>query len=212
MITIIDYGSGNLLSVATAFRKLGADLKVSSSPADVAAADKLVLPGVGSLGDGMDQLRRSGLVDLLNQRILAERVPILGICLGLQMFTKRSEEDDAPGFGWIDAETRRFRPAADSQLKVPHLGWNEVARRREHAILQGIPDRTCFYFAHSYHLVCHQPADVLTTTVYGDEFVSGIERGNLFGFQFHPEKSHDFGWRLIRNFLDYQPASAAGAA
>jgi glutamine amidotransferase len=204
VITIIDYGSGNLLSVATAFRRLGAEITVSCQPADVLAAERIVLPGVGSLADGMNRLRETGVAGALERKVVQQRTPILGICLGMQMFSRRSEEGDAPGFGWIEAETRRFAPPADSPLKVPHMGWNEVRLARPHAIVRQVPSGACFYFAHSYHVVCDDPADVLATTDFGGEFTSAVQREHVFGFQFHPEKSHELGAQLIRNFLDYR--------
>jgi glutamine amidotransferase len=204
VVTIIDYGSGNLLSVAKAFRRLLPDVCVSSRPEDVAQADKIVLPGVGSLADGMRHLEASGIAEVLRRRVTKEKVPILGICLGLQMFTRRSEEGDAPGFGWINAQTRRFAPTEQSGLKVPHLGWNEVRLTRQHPIVRGIPSGACFYFAHSYRVICEDQADVLATTDYGGQFASAVQRENLFGVQFHPEKSHDLGARLIRNFLELE--------
>lgn len=204
VVTIIDYGSGNLLSVAKAFRRLQPDVRVSNKAADVAAADKIVLPGVGSLADGMRQLEASGIAEVLRRRVAEQNTPLLGICLGLQMFTRHSEEGDAPGFGWIDAETLRFRPAEGSGLKVPHMGWNEVHLKRDHPIVRGIPSGACFYFAHSYRVLCNDPDDVLATTDYGGPFASAVQRGHLFGLQFHPEKSHDLGARLIRNFLEYR--------
>lgn len=201
MITIIDYGAGNLISVANSLRKLGVTPTISSNPDDIASAEKLVLPGVGSLGTGMNNLRELGLIDVLHERVLRQKTPILGICLGLQMFTKHSEEGDAAGLGWIDAETKRFSFEGPGAPKIPHIGWNEVTFRKAHPILEEVDSGSCFYFAHSYRVLCRDPADILATTNYGGEFVSAIQHENIFGIQFHAEKSHRTGFRLLKNFL-----------
>jgi len=138
---------------------------------------------------------------MLNRKVLEEHTPILGICLGMQLFTKHSEEGDAAGLGWIDADSRRFRFDAGSGLRVPHVGWNTIQRRQPSALLEGVPSDQQFYFVHSYHVVCRDPDDVLTTTWYGHDFVSAVHRGNILGVQFHPEKSHEEGMRLIANFI-----------
>lgn len=201
MITIIDYGAGNLISVATTLKKLGADVRISSRPEDVRAAEKLVLPGVGSLGTGMRNLRELGLIEPLCEKVLERKTPILGICLGLQMFTRHSEEGDCAGLGWIDAETRRFRFNGPNAPKIPNLGWNEVVFRKPHPVHRGVDPGACFYFAHSYRVFCANPADVLATADYGGEYVCAAQVGNIIGIQFHAEKSHRNGFQLLRNFL-----------
>ncbi len=201
LVTIIDYGIGNLQSVGAAFRKTGAEVRVSADPGDALAADKLVLPGVGSFAAGMEHLRSRGLVDALQRRVMTDRTPILGICLGLQLFTRRSEEGDAAGLGWLAAETRRFPFSQTNDPKVPHLGWNEVRFDAKHPLLEGVPPHACFYFAHSYTVCCDRPEDVLGSTRYGLDFASAVHSGNLYGIQFHPEKSHGAGQRLIENFV-----------
>lgn len=204
MITIIDYGAGNLISVAMTLRKLGSQVRITSAVDDVAKAEKLLLPGVGSLGTGMDNLRERNLIDVLNQKVLVDHTPILGICLGLQMFTRYSEEGDAAGLAWIDAETRRFQFPAESPLRVPHIGWNEVVWRKEHPVVQGIPSGSCFFFAHSYAVRCMNPEDVLATTSYGSDYHSAVQKNNIIGIQFHAEKSHQHGFQLLRNVLQLQ--------
>lgn len=201
LIAIIDYGIGNLQSVAAAFRRTGAMVRVSAEPADVMAADKLVLPGVGSFAAGMEHLRSRGLLEALDRRVMADKTPILGICLGFQMFSRRSEEGSAAGLGWLAAETRRLPFYRPDEPKVPHLGWSEVSFDPTHRLLQGVPPRTCFYFAHSYAVCCDRPEDVLATTRYGVDFVAAAHAGNIYGIQFHPEKSHGAGQRLIDNFV-----------
>lgn len=202
MIAIINYGIGNLDSVLRAFRKCGADVTVSSSPAVISGARGLVLPGVGSFAEAMGHLRERGLVEVLNDCVMTRKVPVLGICLGFQMFTRHSEEGDAAGLGWIDGVTRRFDFGGDAAgLRVPHMGWDEVFWRAPGLLLTGIPAEACFYFAHSYYVDCEDDC-VLGRSDYGRPFVSAVLRDNLVGFQFHPEKSHAVGLRLLGNFVD----------
>lgn len=199
MITIVDYHMGNLGSILNMLKKIGQPAQVTADPALIAAADKLVLPGVGAFDAGMDNLERSGLVPLLNRRVLEDRVPTLGICLGMQLMTRSSEEGTRAGLGWIDAEALRFRPA-DAALKVPHMGWNRVMPARPSPLTDELPDEPRFYFVHSFYVRCHDRADVLLTTPFGEPFASAFQRGNVWGVQFHPEKSHKFGMALLRNF------------
>ncbi len=201
MIAIVNYDMGNLDSVARAFRQCGAEAVLTSNPEEIERAAGVVLPGVGFFDEAMRNLKEGGLDTLLTRRALEERVPFLGICLGFQMFTKHSEEGDAPGLGWIDGVTRRFRfDDAEEPLKVPHMGWNELSPRKDSPLLEGIAPDSCFYFAHSYCVFCEEEDAVLATTSYGTEFVSAVARDNLFGVQFHPEKSHRAGLQMIANF------------
>ncbi|MBI4705044.1 MAG: imidazole glycerol phosphate synthase subunit HisH [Deltaproteobacteria bacterium] len=201
MIAIIDYGIGNLGSVYNMLRKLGADLRLTAEPAVVASADKLILPGVGAFDEGMRNLAERGLQDALDEAVLQRRTPILGICLGMQLFSRRSEEDVLPGLGWIAADTVRFTfPAGADQPKVPHMGWNTIQATGEHPLLEGLAEGR-FYFVHSFYLRCHDESDVLATSLHGIEFAACLCRGNVVGTQFHPEKSHKFGLRLLGNFL-----------
>jgi imidazole glycerol-phosphate synthase subunit HisH len=201
MIAIVDCGIGNVGSVANMFRKIGVPAVVSGDPVIVAEAEKLVLPGVGAFDHGMTRLRASGLVPILARRVLHDKTPILGICLGLQLFSRDSEEGVCPGLGWLPASTVRFRfsDAEQGLLKVPHMGWNTVypARAEGWPSLSGQPR---FYFVHSYHLACDFPDDVLATARYGYEFAVAVRRENLAGVQFHPEKSHRFGMAVLRDF------------
>jgi glutamine amidotransferase len=200
MIAIIDCGIGNVGSVANMFRKLGVAAVVSGEPAAVERADKLVLPGVGAFDHGMNQLRASGLIPLLERRVLLEKTPILGICLGLQLYTRGSEEGDCPGLGWLPASTVRFRFSGEKErLRVPHMGWNTVEPARAD-VWPSLTGQARFYFVHSYHIECDFADDVLATCSYGYAFVAAARRGNIAGVQFHPEKSHRFGMAVLRDF------------
>lgn len=199
MITIVDYNMGNLGSIRNMLKKIGVDCEVTADPSRIAAATQLILPGVGAFDAGMENLHRSGLVPLLNERVREAGVPILGICLGMQLMTKGSEEGFLPGLGWVDARTRRFQPR-DPALKVPHMGWNRVAVARPSPLVDELPVEARFYFVHSYYISCANEDDVLLRTTHGEEFTSAFEHGNVSGVQFHPEKSHRFGMQLLRNF------------
>lgn len=205
MIVIVDYGMGNLGSIANMLKKIGAkDVKISSNAADVEQANKLILPGVGAFDTGMQQLRETGLIGVLNDKVLEAHTPTLGVCLGMQLMTKVSEEGELPGLGWIDAETIRFR--FDSRLtglKVPHMGWNTVSIQREGVLFKAIYPDARFYFVHSFHIVTHNPEDILATTEYGYPFVSAIQCNHIMATQFHPEKSHKFGMKIYKNFVEY---------
>ena len=202
MITIIDCGMGNLGSILNMLKKIGVTAVISSNIYDIEEAKKLILPGVGAFDNGMKNLNDRGLIPLINRKVLVDGVPILGICLGMQLFSKRSEEGVLPGLGWIDAETVRFRfNSAGTNLKIPHMGWNFVDIRRENLLFRGMDENPRFYFVHSYHVICNNSSDVLTTTSYGYNFISAVNKENIFGVQFHPEKSHKFGMRLLSNFI-----------
>ena len=199
-VVIVDYGMGNLHGVGRRLNRIGAVATVSASPAEVAAAEKLVLPGVGHFGMAMERLRESGLRTVLDEAVLRRETPILGICLGMQLLAARSEEGDAEGLGWIDADVVRFRVKDPLRFKVPQMGWNTIAPRRVHSLLVGLKESPEFYFAHAYHLVCRDPSDVVAETDYEGGFPSIVVRRNVYGVQFHPEKSHDAGDTLLRNF------------
>jgi len=204
MLTIIDYGIGNLTSIQNMLKKAGyPNAIISNKTADIAAADKLILPGVGHFDYGMEQLRQSGFFETLNKRVLVDKVPILGICLGAQLLTECSEEGESSGLGWIKGRTVRFRPEKmNTTLKVPHMGWGEIEQSKQSSLLQGLPDFPRFYFVHSYHLQCTNEVDELASCRYGYSFTACIERDNIIGVQFHPEKSHKFGLQLLSNFIN----------
>lgn len=201
VIVVIDYGMGNIGSVLNMLKKVGATAQPSSDPAVIKEAEKLILPGVGAFDNGMQNLQDKGLIDILNEKVLAQQTPILGICLGVQLFSRRSEEGTLPGLGWVAADTIRFQfPQNGNNLKIPHMGWNYIEIRRDNALLTGFDDPPRFYFVHSYHVACDHADDVLATSHYGLDFTAAVWRGNIMGTQFHPEKSHKFGLKVLANF------------
>lgn len=204
MVVIVDYGMGNLGSILNMLRKIGTHAIISSKEEEVKQADKLILPGVGAFDNGITSLTRLGLTPHLDQKVLQEKTPTLGICLGMQLFGKKSEEGRLPGLGWIDAEVRKFQfEESERRLKIPHMGWNVVKTRRQSSLFNGLEKDSRFYFAHSYHVVCSNTDDPVAETVYGHKFTSSLQIDNILGVQFHPEKSHKFGMTLLRNFIDY---------
>ena len=203
MITIVDYGTSNLGSMQNMLKKVGASSRIAALPQDLEEATKIIVPGVGSFDAGMKKLQQSGMIPLLNQKALVERVPTLGVCLGMQLMTEGSEEGELPGLGWIEARTVRFDQSSDVGLKVPHMGWNEVTPAKSSALIAQFPPGARFYFAHSFHVMCNSTEDVLLTFAYGaNTFAAAFQRGNLMGAQFHPEKSHRFGMTFLKNFVE----------
>lgn len=203
MVVIVDYGMGNLRTVAHKLEKVRAAATVSGEPAGVGRADKLILPGVGSFEAGMTNLRDRLLLPVLTERVLKDKIPILGICLGMQLFTRRSEEGNVDGLGWIAAETRRFEGAiAGPSLKIPHMGWNTLDIKKVSPLLDGMTGNSKFYFLHSYYVSGEDDAATVATTRYGATFVSVLQKGNIFGVQFHPETSHQDGLSLLKNFIE----------
>lgn len=199
MIAIIDYGLGNLSSIKNMFKRVGErDVIITSDAELISRADKVVLPGVGAFDNGMKHLSDYGLIDVLNKKALVEKVPFLGICLGMQLMTKSSEEGELPGLGWFNAKTLKFKPNKD--LKIPHMGWNFVELKNNSIELLGNSSRNRFYFVHSYYVHCEKEENVLMTTQHGVSFHSAIIQDNLIGMQFHPEKSLHFGMSIFANF------------
>ena len=203
MIVIIDYKMGNLGSILNMLKKIGVQAIVSSLPEDILQADKLILPGVGAFDNGMANLKESSLLSVLNEKVLAKKTPILGICLGMQLLTRRSAEGRLEGLGWVEADTVRFRfGKEESTLKIPHMGWNTVMFKTGSVLSSELEDEARFYFVHSFHVVCDREENVAGKTFYGYEFSSAIQNGNIIGVQFHPEKSHKYGLRLLKNFVE----------
>jgi glutamine amidotransferase len=204
MIVIIDYGLGNPKSIQNMLRRAGGDAQISGEPDTLRAASKLILPGVGHFRFAIKSLQNLGLVDVLNERVLDARVPILGICLGAQLFGRRSEEGSCAGLNWIPMETVRFDTSIISRgNKIPHMGWADTLHTNC-LLFQGMTDTPRFYYVHSYHFLCDAPGIAMCTAEHGYRFVSGIACGNIFGVQFHPEKSHVYGQQLLKNFISQQ--------
>lgn len=204
MIVIVDYGMGNLGSVANMLKKIGYPSLISSDKTTIEKATKLILPGVGAFDSAMLRLRELGLVDLLNLKVKVEKVPVLGICLGMQLLANKSEEGGLEkGFGWIQGELIKFRIDKSSHnIRIPHMGWNVVNQKKKSRLFENMFDENRFYFVHSYHYITTNPNDVLLSTQYGYEITAAVESDNILGVQFHPEKSHKFGMQLLKNFVE----------
>jgi glutamine amidotransferase len=198
MIVLVDYGMGNINSVLKALKRIGYKAIASSKKEDIESADRLILPGVGHFKKGMENLRKLDLIEILNKKVIKEKTPILGICLGMQLLTNRSEEGCVAGFGWIKGDTVKFR--IDKKFKIPHIGWNNIKIEKENPIFSEEADQ--FYFAHSFHVIPKNEENILLSTDYGGKFVSGMQKENILGVQFHPEKSHESGLEIIKKFID----------
>lgn len=202
-ISIVDYGVGNLGSIKNMLKKLGANSRIVSRAEEIDNSEKLILPGVGAFDAGMRQLEQSGLRQALDEAVLERTVPVMGICLGMQLMTDGSDEGQTPGLGWIKGRAVKFVSGYGETLKVPHMGWNRVDIVKNHPALQHLGPDSRFYFVHSFHIQCQDQNDVLMQTHYGSKsFDSGFAAGNIIGFQFHPEKSHRFGLALLKGFVD----------
>lgn len=202
MIAIVDYRTGNLGSIQNILKRIGEDSIITSDKDVIANATKIILPGVGSFDTGMRNLIELDLINILNQKALNEKVPVLGICLGMQLLSKKSEEGVLPGLGWINAETQRFNFKNTVEYKIPHMGWNFIKVHKESNLLKNMFSESRFYFVHSFFLMANDKQDILTTSEYEIEFTSAVEKENILGVQFHPEKSHKFGMKLLKNFVD----------
>lgn len=201
MIAILDYGLGNIRAILNIYKRLNVPARIASSSSELEGASRLILPGVGSFDWAMTCLERSGLRARVDALVLEEKLPALGICVGMQMMATRSEEGEGRGLGWIDADVRRFRPSApDQDLWLPHMGWNDVRPTAAAGLFRGLDEEAKFYFLHSYYFRPSREEDVLALTDYHGEFASSVRSGNLYGVQFHPEKSHAWGIRLLENF------------
>jgi imidazole glycerol-phosphate synthase subunit HisH len=200
VILIIDYGMGNLGSIANMLLRIGVVAQISSDPLLVSKATKLILPGVGAFDEGMKNLHQLGLVEPLQRAVIEQGKPVLGICLGMQLFSQGSEEGTRAGLGWLSADTVRFKSTGN--LKVPHMGWNTLRLQKDSPLLEGNSALCKYYFVHSYHLICHEAEDILAVTDHGGNFVAAVQRKRIYGTQFHPEKSHKYGIRLLANFVE----------
>jgi glutamine amidotransferase len=201
MITIINYNSGNLGSIKNMLNYLGIPSQITNDKGAIENAEKLILPGVGHFDYGMQQLKKSGLINVLTKKVIENKIPILGICLGVQLFTKNSEEGNEEGLGWINGKTVSFdKTKLASNQKIPNMGWVDVGSYKQSKLFENMPEDPRFYFVHSYHLKLDNPEDCLVTANYGYDFAAGIEHENIVGVQFHPEKSHKYGMKILENF------------
>lgn len=203
MITIVDYGTSNLGSMQNMLKRIGAQSTIASAPERVMSATKLIIPGVGAFDAGMRKLVDSGLIDALNEKALEEKIPVLGVCLGMQLMSEGSEEGGLPGLGWLEGRAVRFDQKADPGLRVPHMGWNFVMPKKTSRLVEETDAEARYYFAHSYFVQPRNPDDVLLEAQYGAQrFTAAFQRGNIMGAQFHPEKSHRYGIAFLRNFVE----------
>ncbi len=200
MIVIVDYGVGNLASVSNMLRKAGGDVSISRDPAEILLADKLLLPGVGHFDHGMKMLNTSGLREAIDCFALELKRPVLGICLGAQILGRGSDEGVSAGLGWIDMYCHRLE--AMPGIRVPHMGWNQINCQKPSPLLDKLSQDARFYFVHSYWMQCEDPADILAVSIHGQEFTAAVQRGNIYGTQFHPEKSLRHGFNLMKSFVD----------
>ena len=198
MIAILDYGIGNLKSIYNMFKKVGVESFITSNIEDIKNANKYLLPGVGSFDHGITSLKKTLFFETLEKEVLENKKPILGICLGMQLLTNSSEEGKEKGLCWIDAQTIKF-DLEDKSLSIPHMGWNKTNPTNTNDVFKNLEDNR-FYFVHSYHVVCHDDKNILATANYGKRFTCSIYKDNIYGVQFHPEKSHKFGMQLLKNF------------
>lgn len=203
MIGVVDYGVGNVLAFVNMYKRMNIPCRSVQEASDLADVDQIILPGVGSFDFAMSKLNDSGLRDALDQFVLVDRKPMLGVCVGMQMLADSSDEGELPGLGWIPGAVKSFSAdQAVSGIRTPHMGWNNLSTRRGTDLLHELDGDAWFYFLHSYYFVCSQSQDELASCDYGLRFSCAVNRTNIFGVQFHPEKSHDYGARLLRNFSE----------
>lgn len=203
MIAIIDYGVGNIRAFANIYKKLNVPFKIAQKAEDLEHVDKLILPGVGAFDHAMSQLDASGMRQKLDELVLEKELPVVGICVGMQMLAKSSDEGQLPGLGWINSSVKKFD---ESKIKfkthLPHMGWNDIHVIKKNPLMKGLEHNAKFYFLHSYYFECNQSEDAIATADYGIEFTCAVNKKNVYGVQFHPEKSHEYGIQLLNNFSD----------
>ena len=201
MITIINYGVGNIFAFQNVFKRLNIHTKIALNKDDLIGADKIILPGVGSFDYAMTQLNNSRMRESLDFLVLEQKIPVIGICVGMQMMGKRSDEGEMLGLGWIDAEVLKFdENLIHHRTKLPHMGWNDVTPIKSNQLFSGLDEDSIFYFLHSYYFHCNNSDDIIARSNYGIEFTSAVNSQNIYGIQFHPEKSHNYGEKLLFNF------------
>jgi glutamine amidotransferase len=203
MITIVDYGLGNIAAFANVYNRANIDISIARTADDLKGASKLILPGVGHFDHAMELLQQSGMRDTLDDLVLREKVPVIGICVGMQILARCSEEGKLPGLGWLDADVKAFKSqAATKDMALPHMGWNDVHPLSPNKLFEELETEARFYFLHSYYFDCDRRQDVLAICNYGADFGCAVHSANIYGVQFHPEKSHRFGTRLLKNFAE----------
>jgi glutamine amidotransferase len=202
MLFIVDYGVGNLASIKNMLKKIGVDAEISGNEDDINTADRLILPGVGAFDTCVMKLQQSGLQEVLNKKVLRDKTPVLGICVGMQLLLSGSEEGILPGLGWVAGKNVKFsQEKMPPGTKIPHMGWTDVVPAKSSKLLQPLYDDPRYYFVHSYHAQLEKETDALLYADYGYRFVAAVEKDNILGVQFHPEKSHKFGMQLLENFV-----------
>jgi imidazole glycerol-phosphate synthase subunit HisH len=199
---LVDYGMGNIGSIVNMIKKIGHSIQVSSDYRLIENAEKIILPGVGRFDKAMQNMKNLNLIDVLVERAGTGSVPIMGICLGMHLLCNSSEEGERPGLAIIDAHVQKFKLNDKKDYKIPHMDWNTLSLKKDHEVFADNDMYARYYFAHSYHVVCNNKRDILATTNYGYDFVSSISKDNVIGVQFHPEKSHKYGMRLIKRFIE----------
>jgi imidazole glycerol-phosphate synthase subunit HisH len=204
VIGIINYGSGNIQAILNIYKRLNLKAFVANTAEDIKKAEKLILPGVGAFDETMEKLVSSGLIESLNDRVLKEKIPVLGICVGMQVMAKKSDEGELDGLGWFDAEVKKLHPINKhgEAVLLPHMGWNSVQKMKDNSFFDGIDPERGFYFLHSYHFVCKNDDDILAKTNYGNSVISAVAKANIYATQFHPEKSHINGIQIFKNFSE----------
>ena len=200
-LAIVDYGMGNLHSVKKKLDRLKTTSSITSNPRDIIKADKIILVGVGHFAKAMKNIKELDLLDALSEVAIIKKKPVLGICLGMQLMAKDSEEGNTEGLGWLDANVRKMQVDDTLKFKIPHTGWNKITQSKKSHLMKGIPELSEFYFVHSYYLRSNETSNILNETEYCFKFTSAIEKDNIFGVQYHPEKSHDVGEVLLKNFI-----------
>lgn len=201
MMTLVDYGLGNIQAIANIYKRLNIPARIAGTARDLADAQRIILPGVGAFDWAMSRLDESGMRATLDELVLDQRKPVLGICVGMQMMARRSDEGERPGLGWVDGEVRRFEKTA-LRTHLPHMGWNDVESQANSSLFKDLGPTSRFYFLHSYYFAPSRPDAVLASTDYHGTFACSVHADNVFGVQFHPEKSHQWGIQLLKNFAE----------
>jgi len=203
MIVIIDYGLGNIRAFENVYKQLNVPIRIATTASDISDATKIILPGVGAFDYAIEQLDKSGMRSALDEKVLQQRVPVLGICVGMQIMAKSSEEGSLSGLGWIDAVVKKFDASKIKQAtQLPHMGWNDVQHESDSRLFKDLEKESRFYFLHSYYFHAFKAENILAITDYGGEFTSAVNTDNIYGVQFHPEKSHHYGIQLLKNFAN----------